>query len=79
MEFYDDKANINPTEIYQKLQAKSPVPFGAYLKYFDHYLICASPERFICKRNNHLISQPIKGTVKRNLLDKEKYFQGKKI
>ena len=72
MEFFDDNANINPTEIYQKLKAKSPVPFGAYLKYFDQYLICASPERFICKQNNQLISQPIKGTVKRNLLDEEK-------
>lgn len=72
MEFYDDNANINPSEIYQKLQAKSPVPFGAYLKYFDQYLICASPERFICKKNNQLISQPIKGTIKRNLLDEEK-------
>jgi len=67
MEFYDDNANINPIEIYQKLQAKSPVPFGAYLKYFDKYLICASPERFICKKGNQLISQPIKGTIKRNL------------
>lgn len=72
MEFFDDNAIINPTEIYQKLQAKSPVPFGAYLKYFDQYLICASPERFICKKNNQLISQPIKGTIKRNLLDEEK-------
>ncbi len=72
MEFFDDNANINPTEIYQKLKAKSPVPFGAYLKYFDQYLICASPERFICKKDNQLISQPIKGTVKRNLLDEEK-------
>lgn len=72
MEFYDDNAQINPTEIYRKLQAKSPVPFGAYLKYFDQYLICASPERFVCKKNSQLISQPIKGTVKRNLLDEEK-------
>ena len=79
MEFYDDNANINPTEIYQKLKAKSPVPFGAYLKYFDQYLICASPERFICKRNNQLISQPIKGTVKRNLLDEEKDIELKAL
>jgi para-aminobenzoate synthetase component 1 len=71
MEFYDDKAHINPIEIYQKLQAKSPVPFGAYLKYFDKYLICASPERFICKKENQLISQPIKGTIKRNLEDEK--------
>jgi para-aminobenzoate synthetase component 1 len=71
MEFFDEQANINPEEIYQKLKAKSPVPFGAYLKYFDKYLICASPERFICKKNSQLYSQPIKGTIKRNLTNEQ--------
>lgn len=71
MEFYDENATINPINIYSKLKAKSPVPFGAFFKYFDKYLICASPERFMCKQNDKLISQPIKGTVKRNLHDKK--------
>jgi para-aminobenzoate synthetase component 1 len=29
-------------------------------------LICASPERFLKKEGNKLISQPIKGTIGRN-------------
>src|SRR5690606_25008976 len=30
------------------------------------YILSASPERYLCKRQNRLISQPIKGTAKRN-------------
>lgn len=67
MEFYDDDASINPIEIYKQLQINSPVPFGSFIKYFDKYLACASPERFILKLEEKLFSQPIKGTIKRNL------------
>jgi para-aminobenzoate synthetase component 1 len=67
MEFFDDDASINPIEIYKQLQEKSPVPFGSFIKYFDKYLACASPERFILKQAEKLFSQPIKGTIKRNL------------
>lgn len=69
MEFYDDDASINPIEIYKQLQINSPVPFGSFIKYFDKYLACASPERFILKQEEKLFSQPIKGTIKRNLID----------
>ena len=31
-----------------------------------HYLICASPERYLQKNSNKLLSQPIKGTIKRS-------------
>lgn len=34
--------------------------------------MCASPERFIKKEGSKIISQPIKGTAKRNLIDVEK-------
>jgi para-aminobenzoate synthetase component 1 len=67
MEFFDDDASINPIEIYKQLQINSPVPFGSFIKYFDKYLACASPERFILKQEQKLFSQPIKGTIKRNL------------
>lgn len=67
MEFYDNDASINPIEIYKQLQINSPVPFGSFIKYFDKYLACASPERFILKQEQKLFSQPIKGTIKRNL------------
>lgn len=65
-EFYAKKATINPIEIYQKLSAISPNPFSCYYKLGHQYLLCASPERYIKKTNNTIISQPIKGTAKRN-------------
>lgn len=70
MEFFDDNATIDPIEVYGKLLDKSPVPFAAYVKYKQQYLLCASPERFINKNQNYLYSQPIKGTIKRDLSNK---------
>ena len=37
----------------------------------DHYLLCASPERFLAKRGGRLISQPIKGTARRGATEAE--------
>lgn len=67
LEFFDDKAVIDPTTVYTQLLQKSPVPFACYVKYQQQYLLCASPERFINKHGNTLYSQPIKGTIKRDL------------
>ncbi|MES2380785.1 MAG: anthranilate synthase component I family protein [Bacteroidota bacterium] len=67
MEFFDNKAVINPTTVYTQLLEKSPVPFACYVKHGQQYLLCASPERFITKQDNVLYSQPIKGTIKRDL------------
>jgi para-aminobenzoate synthetase component 1 len=65
-EFFAENANINKVDVYQKLNTISQAPFTAYCKFGTHYLMCASPERFIQKRLNRLISQPIKGTIKRS-------------
>lgn len=64
-EFYAEDAVINPLGIYIKLNEASPTPFSCFFKYHDQYIICASPERFLAKRRNKLISQPIKGTAPR--------------
>lgn len=69
-EFYDDNAVIDPLYTYEKLAALSPNPFSALYKMNDRWCLCASPERYLKKTGNQLISQPIKGTAKRNLLDK---------
>lgn len=45
-----------------KLKNSSPAPFSAFLKTKNTSLLCNSPERFIKKQGQHLISQPIKGT-----------------
>ncbi len=66
-EFYSDNAIINPLRIYQQLTQLSPNPFASYYKLSDKYLLCASPERYLKKEGNKLVSQPIKGTFKRNL------------
>lgn len=64
-EFYAENAKINPLTTYNKLNAVSPAPFSAYLKWDGKYMMCASPERFLKKEGVKLISQPIKGTRRR--------------
>ena len=64
-EFYAEKAEIDPLGTFQQLNSISPNPFAGYFKWNDNYILSASPERFLAKRGNKLISQPIKGTAKR--------------
>ncbi len=73
-EFFAQNTTISPVHLFQQLNHLSPNPFAAYLKLYDKYLLCASPERFLKKEKNTLISQPIKGTTKRShnpLLDRQ--------
>jgi para-aminobenzoate synthetase component 1 len=65
MEFYANNAVIEPLEIYQKLNNISKPPFATFYRNQHQYLLCASPERYIRKEANKIISQPIKGTAKR--------------
>ena len=60
-------ADLNPFAAYQKLAALSPNPFSAFYRAKDKYLLCASPERFLAKKGSKIFSQPIKGTIKRDL------------
>jgi para-aminobenzoate synthetase component 1 len=64
-EFFAKTVEINPVDMAISLTEESPMPFSAYLKIEDKYGICASPERFMKRTGNHVISQPIKGTIKR--------------
>jgi para-aminobenzoate synthetase component 1 len=67
MEFYAENAVINPLEKFQKLNEISRAPFSVFFKNYKHYLLSASPERYIKKEGDKIISQPIKGTSKRFL------------
>lgn len=64
-EFYAEDTVIDPLQLFSELNAISQAPFSAYYQMRDRYLLCASPERFMKKEGNTLISQPIKGTIKR--------------
>jgi para-aminobenzoate synthetase component I len=66
MEFYAENAQIEPLDIYQKLNAISEPPFAVYFKNNFQYLLSASPERYLRKEGTKVISQPIKGTAKRS-------------
>lgn len=65
-EFYAENSTINPIETYKKLNKISKPPFATFFKSFDKYLLSASPERYIKKVGDKVISQPIKGTAKRS-------------
>ncbi|MDH7912447.1 anthranilate synthase component I family protein [Winogradskyella sp. SYSU M77433] len=65
-EFYAENSIINPLEVYNKLNAISQPPFATFLKFNNNYLLSASPERYIKKEAQKVISQPIKGTAKRS-------------
>ncbi len=71
-EFYAEKVIIEPVAVYKKLAAISPNPFSALYRMGDKWLICASPERFLKKQGNEILSQPIKGTSKRIIDNKQK-------
>ncbi|HEY0246397.1 MAG TPA: anthranilate synthase component I family protein [Mucilaginibacter sp.] len=64
-EFFSEQALIDPVSIFLQLNQISPNPFASFFKWKDNYILCASPERFLAKRGDKLISQPIKGTAKR--------------
>lgn len=71
-EFYSEGINMDPVKVYQNLTQLSPNPLSGFYKLNDKYLLCASPERFIKKTGQRIISQPIKGTAKRDLVDTQK-------
>ncbi len=63
---YCDHADINPLQVFNALNALSPSPFAAYYRLNDKYMMCASPERYIRKEGNKILSQPMKGTARRD-------------
>ncbi len=65
-EFYIKNSPIAPWETYQKLKSVSPTPFSAFFKQTNRYLISASPERYLLKKKSKIISQPIKGTIRKS-------------
>ncbi|KYG74459.1 para-aminobenzoate synthetase component 1 [Roseivirga ehrenbergii] len=61
-EFHGEIECTNPIQLYSDLNKLSPSPFSSFQKHNDHYILSASPERFMKKEGDKIISQPIKGT-----------------
>lgn len=64
-EFYSEEAEINPLETFLQLNKISKPPFSVFLKLNTLFALSASPERYLKRTGNRVISQPIKGTAKR--------------
>jgi para-aminobenzoate synthetase component 1 len=68
---FTGQANISPVFRYLELNRLSPAPFSVLQKNGSHYLLCASPERFLRKEGQTILSQPIKGTAPRGETEEE--------
>lgn len=63
-EFYGH-VKFDPYMGFLKLSHVSPSPFSCLFRLKQKYLLSASPERFLKKEGKIIISQPIKGTIRR--------------
>ncbi len=70
-EFFARETSIDAYNTYLKLNSISKAPFSSFFKCNDKYALSASPERYIKKVGNKVISQPIKGTAKRSKNEEE--------
>ena len=64
--FIENLVLSDPFSLYQRVNQRTKAPFSALLCLEDIWLACGSPERFLKKTGNQLISQPIKGTAPRH-------------
>jgi len=55
----------NPVDTWKRIYSQTEAPFSAYCAIDGHHVLCASPERYMQRIGNRVISQPIKGTIKR--------------
>ena len=68
-EFHASGAVLDPLQTYLQLSRASPTPFAAFYRLGERYLCCASPERYLRRQGDLLISQPMKGTWPRDNSD----------
>lgn len=70
-EFYAEKSKIDALPTYFALNRATKASFSCFLEWEGRYLLSASPERFLKREGNRLITQPIKGTAKRGATPEE--------
>lgn len=56
----------HPHELFNRLIARSPAPFSACCRFGNFWAASSSPERFLQHSKGRLITQPIKGTIRRS-------------
>ena len=66
-ELFNENVEMDPFETYKKLNKLTNAPFSCFGNFNNKYVLSASPERYIQKNGQQLISQPIKGTIARGV------------
>jgi len=64
-EFFAEGSVLDAHAVFRRLNEIGKAPFSTFYRLQDRYLLCASPERFLKKTGQMLLSQPIKGTIRR--------------
>jgi para-aminobenzoate synthetase component 1 len=60
-----DVVSLDSSSLFRAMHNVMQAPFSVYFSLEDWSVMCFSPERYIQKTGSKLISQPIKGTIKR--------------
>jgi para-aminobenzoate synthetase component 1 len=71
IEFQAEACLPDPFALFQALNQRSPMPFAAFARLGQYYVLSASPERYMKRQGNRLVSQPIKGTAPRGQTPQE--------
>lgn len=71
MEFFAENAEIDPHTVFSRLKELTEAPFAGLYKTGDTWILCASPERFVQRNGNKLLTQPMKGTAPRGKTKEE--------
>lgn len=64
-EAFAEEQELDPVAVFHKLNKLNPSPFAALYRNEASWLMCASPERFLHREKDIVLSQPIKGTARR--------------
>jgi len=78
-QFFKSQISPDGLSFYHKLNEKFPMPFSGWFKSGHLEIACASPERFLRKTGNELISQPIKGTAARGSNEEEDHLNRERL
>lgn len=60
-----------PHWLFYQMNQKNPCPFSFFYRRANQFALSTSPERFFNLRDQKLITQPIKGTVRRGITEDE--------
>lgn len=69
IELQAENVLLHPIASYIQTNKETKAPMSALLKMGEKYVLSYSPERYMTKRQDTMIAQPMKGTARRNLSD----------